>query len=91
MNAEPLLVDDALTFYNDALYRMYNDMVYELFPDSLDVDAESSNALVLVVRLSSPKEKHDSLSRTAYGDLLSKAVEALRCQVTNITNKLYAK
>jgi hypothetical protein len=30
-------------------------------------------------------------SRTADGDLLSEAVEALRCQVTNTTNKLHAK
>jgi hypothetical protein len=66
-------------------------MVHELFPDSLDVDVKSLNALVPVVRPSSLKEKHDCLSRTAYRDLLSKAIEALRCQVTNITNKLYAK
>jgi hypothetical protein len=52
-------------------------MVYKLFPDSLDVDAESSDALVPVVRLLSPREKHNPLSRTAYGDLLSKAIEAL--------------
>ena len=70
---------------------MYNDTVHDLFPDSLDVEAESSDALVPVVRLPSPKEKHDSPSRTAYRDLLSKAMEALRCQVTNITNKLHAK
>jgi hypothetical protein len=67
MNAEPLPVDDASTFYNDASCGMYNDMVHELFPDSPDVDAESSDALVPVVRPSRPKEKHNSLSRTAYG------------------------
>jgi hypothetical protein len=46
---EPLPLDNPLTFYNDASYGMYNDMVYGLFPDS-DVEAESSGALVLVVR-----------------------------------------
>jgi hypothetical protein len=91
MNAEPRRVDDASTFYYEASYGMYNDMVHELFPDSPDVDAESSDALVPVVRPSSPKEKHDSLGRTAYGDLLSKAVEALRCQVTNTTNRLHTE
>jgi hypothetical protein len=91
MNAQPLPVDDASTFYYEASYGMYNDMVHELFPDSPDVDAESSDALVPVVRPSSPKENHDYLSRTAHGDLLSKAVEALRCQVTNTTNKLHTK
>jgi hypothetical protein len=79
MNAEPLPVDNASTFYYEASYGMYNDMVHELFPDSLDVDAESSNALMPIVRPSSLKEKHDALGRTAYKDLLSKAVEALRC------------
>jgi hypothetical protein len=44
-----------------------------------------------VVRPLTPKEKHDSLGRIAYGDLLSKVVEALQCQVTNITKKLHAK
>jgi hypothetical protein len=43
------------------------------------------------VRSPSPKERHDSLSRTADGDLLSKAVEALRCQVTNTTKMLHAE
>jgi hypothetical protein len=46
MNTELLPVDDASTFYNEASYGMYNDMVHELFPDSPDVDAESSDALV---------------------------------------------
>jgi hypothetical protein len=91
MNAEPLPVDDALTFYYKASYGMYNDIIHEIFPDSPDVDAESSDALVPMVRPSSPKEKHDALGRTAYRDLLSKAMEALRCQVTNITNRLYTK
>ncbi len=77
MNAEPLPVDNALIFYYEALYRMYNDMVYKLFPDLLDVNAESLDALVPIVRLLSPKEKHNALSRTAYRDLLSKAIEAL--------------
>jgi hypothetical protein len=90
MNAE-LLPVEALTVYNDASYGIYNNIVHKLFPDSPDVDAASSDALVPVVRSSSPKEKHDSLGRTAYRDLLSKAVEALRCQVTNTTNKLYAE
>lgn len=84
-------MDDASIFYYEASYGIYNDMVHELFPDSPDVDAESSDCLVPVVRPSSPKEKHDCLSRTAHGDLLSKAVEALRCQVTNTTNKLHTK
>jgi hypothetical protein len=91
MNAEPLPVDDALIFYHEESYGMYNDIVHELFPDSPNVDAESSDVLVLVVRPSSPKEKHDAFSRTAYKDLLSKAIKALRCQVTNTTNKLYTK
>jgi hypothetical protein len=91
MHEEPPPLDDPSTFYNDASYGMYNDMVHELFPDSPDVEAESSDALVPVVRSPSPNEKHDSPSRTAHGDLLSRAVEALRYQVTNTTNKLHAK
>jgi hypothetical protein len=91
MHKEPLPLDNLSIFYNDASYGMYNDMVHELFLDSPDVEAESSDALVPVVRSPSPNEDHDSPSRTAHGDLLSRAVEALRCQVTNITNKLYAK
>jgi hypothetical protein len=77
MNAQPLPID-ALIFYNDASYGIYNNIVYKLFPNSPDVDTESSDALVPIVRSSSSKEKHNSLSRTAYRDLLSKAVEALR-------------
>jgi hypothetical protein len=69
---------------------LYNDMVYELFPDLPDVEAESSDALVPVVRSPSPKEKRDPPSRSD-GDLLSEAVEAFRCQVTNTTNKLHAE
>jgi hypothetical protein len=65
-------------------------MVYELFPDLPDVEAESSDALVPVVRSPSPKERRDPPSRSD-GDLLSKAVEVLRCQVTNTTNKLHAE
>jgi hypothetical protein len=74
---EPLPMDNALIFYNNTLYEIYNNIVYELFPDSLDVDTKSLDALVPVVRLLSPKEEDDSLSRTAYRDLLSKAIEAL--------------
>jgi hypothetical protein len=70
-------VDNALIFYNNVLYGIYNNMVHELFPDLLDVDTESSDALVPIVRLLSPKEKHNSLGRIACGDLLSKAVKAL--------------
>jgi hypothetical protein len=51
---EPLPLDNPLTFYNDASYGMYYNMVHELFPDSPDVEAESSDALVPVVR-ASPK------------------------------------
>jgi hypothetical protein len=58
---------------------MYNDIVYKLFPDSPDVEAESLNALVPVVRSLSPNEDYNSPSRTAHRDLLSRAVEALRC------------
>jgi hypothetical protein len=53
-------IDDVLIFYYETSYGIYNDMVHVLFPDSPDVDAESSDALVLVVRPSSPKEKHDA-------------------------------
>jgi len=91
MNTEPLPIDNILIFYYEALYGIYNNMVYKLFPDSLDVDTESSDILVPIVRLLSPKENYNYLSRTAHRDLLSKAVEALRYQVTNITNKLYTK
>lgn len=55
------------------------------------MEAESSDTLVPVVRSLSLNKDHDSPSRTAYKDLLSRAVEALRYQVTNITNKLYTK
>jgi hypothetical protein len=44
MHEEPLPLDDPSIFYNDASYGMYNDMVHE--PDSPDVEAESSDALV---------------------------------------------
>jgi hypothetical protein len=70
---------------------MYNAMVYELFPDSSDMEDGSSDALMPVVRSLSPTEKHDSCIRMAYGNLLSSAVEALRCQVINTTNKLHAE
>jgi hypothetical protein len=90
MNKEPLPLDDPLTFYNDSSYGIYNNMVYEFFPDSPDMEAESSDALVPVVRSPSPKDKHDPPSRTAYRDLLSEAVEDLYYQVTNTTNKLHA-
>jgi hypothetical protein len=43
------------------------------------------------VRLPSLKEEHDSHSKTAYINLLSEAAEALRCQVTNTANELYAE
>jgi hypothetical protein len=57
MNAEPLLVDDASTFYYKASYGMYDDMVYELFPDSLDVDAESSGCLGTCSEAIKPERK----------------------------------
>lgn len=63
-------------------------MVYDLVSDT---DAESSDALVPMVRPTSRKEEHDFPNRTTDGDMLSKAVETLRCQVTNTTNKLYAE
>jgi hypothetical protein len=91
MHKEPLPLDNPLIFYNNALYKIYNNMVHKLFFNLPDVKAESSDALVPVVRLPSPNEKHDSRSRTAHKNLLSRAVEALCCQVINITNKLYAK
>jgi hypothetical protein len=78
MNTELLPVNNTLTFYYKTLYRIYNNIVHKLFPDSPDIDTESSDTLVPVVRLLSPKEKHDSLGRTAYRDLLSKAIEALQ-------------
>jgi hypothetical protein len=78
MHKEPLPLDDLLTFYNDASYGMYNNIVYKLFPDSPDVEAKSSDALMLIVRSLSLNEDYDSPSKTAYRDLLSKAVEALR-------------
>jgi hypothetical protein len=84
-------VDNISIFYYEASYRIYNNIVHKLFPDSPDIDAEYLDALVPIVRPLSPKEKHNALSRTAYRDLLSKAVEALRCQVTNTTNRLYTK
>jgi hypothetical protein len=74
MHEEPLPQDDPSAFYNDASYGMY-DTVYDLFPDSPEVEAESSDALVPVVRSLSPNEEHDSCSRTAHGDLLIRAVE----------------
>jgi hypothetical protein len=79
MDEETLLLDDYSTFYKDTLYRMYHNIVHELFPDSSDVEAESSDALVPVMSSPSPREEHDSLHRIAYKDLLIKAVEALRC------------
>ncbi|RDL30348.1 uncharacterized protein BP5553_10226 [Venustampulla echinocandica] len=66
-------------------------IVHELFPDLPEVDAESSDALVPALRSPWPKEKHSSHSETAYRDLLSKAVEALRCLVANTTKKLHAE
>ncbi len=70
-------MNNALIFYYKALYKIYNNIVYKLFPNSLDIDAESLDTLVPVVRLLSPKEKHNALSRIAYRDLLSKAIKAL--------------
>jgi hypothetical protein len=92
MTEQPPPLDDPSTFYSDASYGTYkyNDMVYELFPDLPDVEAESSDALVPVVRSPSPKERRDPPSRSD-GDLLSEAVEALRYQVTNTTNKLHTE
>ena len=66
-------------------------MVHGLFPDSPNVDAKSSDTIVPVVRSLSLNNEHDSPSRTAYGDLLNRALEALYYQVTNTTNKLYVK
>jgi hypothetical protein len=66
-------------------------MVYKLFPNSPDVEAESLDTWVLVIRPPSPNEKPDSHSTTAYRDLLSGIVEAFRYQLTNTTNKLYTK
>lgn len=43
-----------------------------------------------VIGSPSPNEKHDS-RETAYGDMLSSAIEALRSQVTNTTYKLHAQ
>jgi hypothetical protein len=53
-------------------------MIYELFPDSLNIEAESSDTLVPVVRSLSLNEDYDPLNKTAYKDLLSRAIEALR-------------
>jgi hypothetical protein len=55
-------------------------MVYDLFPDT---DGESSDALVPVVRPPSRTDEHDFPSRTTDGDMLSKAVEALRGSITS--------
>jgi len=63
-------------------------MVYDLFPDT---DGESSDALVPVVRLSSRTEEHDFPSRTTDGDMLSKAVEALRGSIIRRTKTLQPK
>jgi hypothetical protein len=78
MNTKPLPINNALIFYNDVSYEIYNNIVYKLFPDLLDVNAKSLDALVPIVRPLSPREKYNPLNRTAYKDLLSKAVEALR-------------
>jgi hypothetical protein len=86
MYKEPLTLDNPPYFIT-----IYNNMVYKLFPDSPDVEAESLDTWVLVIRPPSPNEKPDSRSTTAYGDLLSGIVEAFRCQLTNTTNKLHAE
>lgn len=85
-------MDNPSIFYSNASYGTYkyNNIVYKLFPDLPDVEAESSDALVPVVRSPSPKERRNPPSRSDR-DLLSEAIEALHCQVTNITNKLYTK
>jgi hypothetical protein len=88
MHEKPLPLDNSLIFYNNALYGIYNNIVYRLFPDLPNAEAEPSNTLVPVVRLLTP---NNSLIRTAYKDLLSRAIKALYYQVTNITNKLYTK
>ena len=77
INTELLPINNALIFYNNTSYGIYNNIVYKLFPDSLDVNTKSSDTLVPVVRPLSLREKHNPLSRTAYRDLLSKAVKAL--------------
>ena len=71
---------DPSTFYSDASYRTYEYkvMVYEVLTGLHDVKAKSLNALVPVVSSPRPKEKRDAHSRSD-GDLLSEAVEALRC------------
>jgi hypothetical protein len=51
-------------------------MVYKLFLDLPDVEAESSDALVPIVRSPSLKERRDPPSRSNR-DLLSEAIEAL--------------
>jgi hypothetical protein len=80
MTEQPPPLDDPLTFYSDTSYGTYkyNNMVYELFLDLPDVEAESSDTLVPVVRSPSPNERRDPPSRSD-GDLLSDAMEALRC------------
>ena len=75
---QPPPLDDPLTHFNDASYGMYNNIVHELFLDSSDGEAEPSDALVPLIRSPSAKDEHDPPSRTAYRDLLSEAVEALR-------------
>ncbi|KAL5330866.1 hypothetical protein ACEPPN_000391 [Leptodophora sp. 'Broadleaf-Isolate-01'] len=65
-------------------------IVHELLSDSPDEEAESLDTLMPVVGSPSPSEKHDT-HETAYGDLLSRAVEALRSQVTNTTYILHAQ
>ena len=52
---------------------------------------ESSDALVPIVKLLSAKDEHDPLRRIVYKDLLDKALEASRCQITNTTNKLHGE
>jgi hypothetical protein len=55
--------------------------------NSLAVTSRQSDALVPLVRSRSAKDEHAPPSRTARGDLLGEAMEALCCQVTNTTNK----
>jgi hypothetical protein len=57
---------------------MYNNIIYKLFLDLLNVNAKSLNTLMPVIRPLSPKEEDDSLNKTAYKDLLNKAIKALR-------------
>lgn len=65
-------------------------MVHGLLSNSPDQEAESLETVMPVMGSRSPNEKHNT-HETAYGDLLSRAMEALRSQVTNTTYILHAQ